>query len=182
MRTQVIEGVTFESTPGHGHWHLTAERLAQVPAALRTPTDCYSGEGIFEEDVEWARVALSFPEELPELQERAEQVLRNFHPEIWEEWTGKTLEPGQSQQRDRDVALAEHANDLVAISAWGSWHDRVPAGKVGVLAVPGKHVDGLRSRSPEAEYFLVRQDRYQARPESGYVIDQAVDGVWAIHP
>jgi hypothetical protein len=171
MRTQVIEGITFQDTSSHGYFHLSPERLAQVPAALLTPSTFYDGGHVFEEDCEWARFAVAFPEELPDHQEAAELILRNSHPDIWEAWTGKQLKPGESSERDRAVALAEHAEDLVVITAWGSWHEDVPVGLVGVCAVPGREVDGLRSRSPEAKYFLVSKARYVARPDSGYVID-----------
>ncbi len=182
MRTQIIEGITFEDTSSHGYFHLTPERLAQVPAVLLTPSTFYDGGHVFEEDCEWARFALAFPLELPDYQVPAELTLRNVHPDIWEAWTGKVLEPGQSSERDREVALARHAEDLVVVTAWGSWEESVPVGWVGVCAVPGSEVDGLRSRSPEAAYFLVRKARYAARPAIGYVIDLDVDGVWAIHP
>lgn len=51
----------------------------------------------------------------------------------------------------------------MAISAFGDWHEKVPAGMVGVLATPG----GLRVAGAEPKAFLIPATDYKA-PE--YVI------------
>ena len=53
-------GIVNYSTAGHGGISLTAERIAQMPTALREVMPC-AGEGWYEEDEDWALVALSFP-------------------------------------------------------------------------------------------------------------------------
>jgi hypothetical protein len=66
-------GITFFSTASHGGFRLTAQRVAQMPDALRAIVPCahehnphsLSGPGAprwYEEDCDWALVALAFPE------------------------------------------------------------------------------------------------------------------------
>lgn len=57
----IADGITRYSTPGHGGYGLSAARLASMPPALRAvPT--WAGRGWYEEDVDWALVALAFPD------------------------------------------------------------------------------------------------------------------------
>ncbi|MDQ2067085.1 hypothetical protein Q9295_11920 [Xinfangfangia sp. CPCC 101601] len=50
------EGVLCHSTAGHGGFQLAPEQHARVHPLLR------SSSGFYEEDAEWAAVALAFPE------------------------------------------------------------------------------------------------------------------------
>jgi hypothetical protein len=50
------EGVVFYATPSHGGFRLDARRNAQVPERWR------NDHGFYEEDVEWAKVAITFPD------------------------------------------------------------------------------------------------------------------------
>jgi hypothetical protein len=50
------EGVVFYSTPSHGGFRLDARRNAQIPERWRNESRWY------EEDWQWAKVAVSFPE------------------------------------------------------------------------------------------------------------------------
>lgn len=54
-------GITFHETASHGGFHVDAAKLAEMPAALRAITP-YAGEGWYEEDADWAIVALAFPD------------------------------------------------------------------------------------------------------------------------
>ena len=49
-------GIISYSTPGHGGFHLSSRLNAQVHPAWRDP------DGWYEEDCEWAVVAITFPE------------------------------------------------------------------------------------------------------------------------
>lgn len=58
---RIAAGITSYSTASHGGYHLSTEVLAQMPtalAAIRT----YAGAGWYEEDCDWAIVALAFPQ------------------------------------------------------------------------------------------------------------------------
>ena len=55
-------GITSYSTPSHGGIHLDAERLAQFTAMFPNFEPFCKQAGWFEEDCDWAFVALCFPE------------------------------------------------------------------------------------------------------------------------
>lgn len=81
--TDVADGVQFVSTAGHGGYRLSAARLARMPESLKTVTDFYKGGPWFEEDCEWARVAMAFPELFPaDAQEAARSTLAQTQPAI----------------------------------------------------------------------------------------------------
>ena len=56
----IAPGITSYSTPRHGGINLSAERLAEMPAALRS-VHPFAGPGWYEEDQDWAIVVLAFP-------------------------------------------------------------------------------------------------------------------------
>ena len=65
--TEYAPGLVLYSTPGHGGFHVSAEWLAQMPEPYRstvpfTQRHGRSGPGWYEEDCDWAIVALSFPQ------------------------------------------------------------------------------------------------------------------------
>jgi len=68
----------------------------------------------------------------------------------------------------------EHHNEYLGLAAWGSWHDLVPDGMVGVFA-------GRGGRLPNGQYpndsawFLVPEVEYQARPPMpfSFIINEA---------
>jgi len=58
---QVAPGITRIDTASHGGYHLSAERIQAMPEQLRRFKP-YAGEGWYEEDCDWAIVALAFPQ------------------------------------------------------------------------------------------------------------------------
>lgn len=61
------DGITYYGTASHGGYHLSAERLAQVPAKWRTFAARWShgwGPSWFEQDVAAAAVLVTFAAEL----------------------------------------------------------------------------------------------------------------------
>jgi len=62
--TEVAEGITFYSTPSHGGYCLSDERLEQIPYKLRD-LNTYGRDRWFEEDCEWAIVCTVFPQYFP---------------------------------------------------------------------------------------------------------------------
>jgi hypothetical protein len=57
---QIAGGITFYSTPSHGGFHLSPERMQAMPEHLRACS--YTKNESFEEDCSWCAVALAFPE------------------------------------------------------------------------------------------------------------------------
>jgi hypothetical protein len=60
--TVIAPGIIAYTTPSHGGYHLSAERLAAMPAALRALRPFSGSTGWYEEDCDWAIVVLAFPE------------------------------------------------------------------------------------------------------------------------
>lgn len=78
--TEIAPGIVQVTTPSHGGIHVSPERLAKMPEELRaTP---YSAGGWFEEDCDWALVAVCFPEAFaPEMVAAAKRMIERVYPE-----------------------------------------------------------------------------------------------------
>jgi hypothetical protein len=78
---QIAEGIWQVSTASHGGLKVSDQRLAAMPAERHTTP--YSHGGWFEEDLDWALVAVSFPEAFtPEDLAMARQSLAQYYPDI----------------------------------------------------------------------------------------------------
>ena len=76
----IADGITFHSTASHGGIHLSPERQAKMPAYMR---DTFAGGPWYEEDCDYVRVVVVFPEHFPEgAYDRAITALRYFKPEM----------------------------------------------------------------------------------------------------
>ncbi|MCY1128452.1 hypothetical protein OU426_16425 [Frigidibacter sp. RF13] len=159
------EEVVFHSTSGHGGFHLTADRNAQVHPLLRNPG------GWYEEDAAWAAVATAWPNLFTGLECReADETLRHSWPDAWEAIHGRALKPGESRRRDGEPFVRDHATDWVVISAIYSDQHR---GFTEVIATRG----GRRDPKSEERRFLVPSREYKVGP-FGFVIDEARHAVY----
>jgi hypothetical protein len=150
----VAPGIALCSTPSHGGVHLDEEHNAQVPAAFRNPN------GWYEEDCElniaiwlWPEAFTStFTTDVEVMKAQAADSLREWFPDQWAAMTGEVVTAEQSSIIAEREFSAAHAEDYVSVAAWGSWHDAVPKGKVGIMATLGGRRE---SGFPGARYFLV---------------------------
>ncbi|WP_295808956.1 hypothetical protein [uncultured Nitratireductor sp.] len=141
--TVFAEGIACHSTAGHGGFHLSVDRNAKVDCRFRI------ANGWYEEDAEWAIVAVTFPDLFTSFERRcAEQTVRDSWPDEFEAITGTVLEPGQSREKDRRAFHAVHAEDWIVISAIRSDHRE---GFAEVVATRG----GKRDPAAEERRFLV---------------------------
>ncbi|MCG2841459.1 hypothetical protein L6Q21_10750 [Sandaracinobacter sp. RS1-74] len=158
------DGVAFHSTASHGGIKLDRTRNAAMPTVLRV-----SG-GWYEEDCEWAKVAIGFPDLFTDCERRhADRTLRDYYPECWEAVHGRTLESGESFANDRRLFHEAHAHDWVVISAITS---KERPGFVDCVATLG----GGRAATTRRR-FLVPEDEYRAGPH-GFVIDEQRHRAW----
>ncbi|HEX5935078.1 MAG TPA: hypothetical protein VFY63_13015 [Pseudorhizobium sp.] len=161
MAVIYAEGVVAHMTSSHGGFHLSVDRNAKVHPLLRKDTTWY------EEDCEWAIVALSFPDLFTGYERSlAEKTIRNTWPDAWEAIHRCKLAEGESWAKDRRAFDQRHAADHVVISAIFS--DQHP-GMTEVVAVVG----GDRRASDDERRFLVPSDEYAGRGRFGFVIDPA---------
>lgn len=159
MAVIYAEGIVAHSTAGHGGFHLSADRNAQIHPLLRKDSPWY------EEDCEWAIVALSFPELFTGYERSmAEKTIRNTWPDAWEAINGCKLVEGESWAKDRQAFDQRHAADHVVISAIFSEQHH---GMTEVVAVVG----GDRTANDDERRFLVPSDEYAGRGRFGFVID-----------
>ncbi|MBT9373426.1 hypothetical protein [Rhizobium sp. CSW-27] len=159
MAVIYADGVVAHSTAGHGGFHLSADRNAKIHPLLRKDLPWY------EEDCEWAIVALSFPE-LFTAHERAaaEKTIRNTWPDEWEAIHGAKLTEGESWIKDCRAFYQRHAADYVVTSAIFSEHH---PSMTEVVAVVG----GNRRTDDDERRFLVPSDEYAGRGRFGFVIN-----------
>lgn len=157
--TIYAKGVVFHTTAGHGGFELCVERNARVHPVLRRDS------GFYEEDAEWAIVALTFPDLFTVFDRKhADKTIRDCWPDAWEAILGQVLAPGESMEKDRRAFELQHANDWVVISALRSDHH---PGMTEVIATRG----GKRDHGVEERRFLVLSADYKAG-RFGFVIDE----------
>jgi len=74
-------GVMFYETPSHGGFHLSPKKNVLVHSALR------NDDGWYEEDCEWAKVALTFPALFTsEEYEGATKTAQTYFPETYKQF------------------------------------------------------------------------------------------------
>lgn len=171
-KRELAPGIWQVSTASHGGIKLSRERNAAMPDYMR------NAGGWYEEDCEWAKVAVVHPigftrkcpsEDNPDRTEWdvANETFRHWHPDQFERFTGRILQKGESIIRDEQLFKMENERNFVATAAWGDWAHWVPKGKVGVVA--------KRDSDKAEKWFLVDHDAYQKRGRGGYVIELCRD-------
>lgn len=157
--TAYAEGVECHSTAGHGGFKLSPARNRAVHPMLR------SNGGWYEEDVEWAIVAITFPHLFTAFERRcAERTVEDSWPDAWETIFGTILQPGESREKDRRAFEQKHARNWIVVSAIASTHE---PGFVEAVATLG----GRRHPGTEERRFLVPSDEYHVG-RFGFVIDE----------
>jgi hypothetical protein len=163
--TIYADGVICHSTASHGGFHLDAGQNAKVHPDLR------ARGGWYEEDCAWAAVAQVFPELFTDYERRcADKTIRDWYPDAWEGIHGRSLQPGESHEKDRRAFERAHASDWIVISAIRC--DR-HAGMTECVATLG----GDRA-APEQRRYLVPPDEYHVG-RFGFVIDEARHRLYA---
>lgn len=169
-------GVRQVTTAGHGGIHLGADRNALVHAAWR------DAKGWYEEDCEWAIVAVTFPNLFKaEHVIAAHRVAKDYYPDEYEKVFQVALLPAESYGRREQIFRAETVDKLVVTSAWGSGQSHggrepVPDGMVGVLARPGGR------GGTDHHWLLVPSAEYREHGPFGFVIDEQRHGPWPLLP
>jgi hypothetical protein len=159
LATIHAEGVIAYTTVGHGGFRLSSDRNLKVDPYLRIDG------GWYEEDAEWAIVALTFPDLFTSYELRcAEQTIRDNWPNEWEIVVGRHLEPGESRKKDQRRFHQNHAEDWIVTSAIHSEHH---SGMTEVVASVG----GRRTDARHERRFLVPSTEYADRGPFGFVID-----------
>ena len=142
------KGIASYSTPGHGGFKLSKAMNQVIPDYARNEN------GWYEEDCEWAKVAIFHPDAFTQFErEHAKDTLLHTYPELYETVFKVELVEGQSHGRDEQIFKARHAADFQVTSA--STSDRFP-GQVECWAKLGgrENADGeeIRVVIPSSTY------------------------------
>lgn len=78
---EIAPGIVRHNTASHGGYYLSPERVAEMPMALRSFKP-FAGSNWYEEDCDWAVVALAFPQFFPLVKREALATLKHFQPEV----------------------------------------------------------------------------------------------------
>lgn len=159
--TWFADGILCHGTASHGGFELAPYRNAQIPLSMR------SVSGFYEEDCEWAIVAVTFPGFFTDREQRlADQTMRDWHPDIWEELNGRQLSPDKSCARAEVAFNKDHANRWIVCSAIVSSHH--PGMVECVARRPCDPAVECRYLVPSAEYdpgrfgFVIDPERHQS--------------------
>ena len=172
---KLADGIVSVSTPRHGGIHLSDDLNAAMPAPFR------GRSGWYEEDCEWAVVALVYPYAFTAKEmESAHRTVMNWMPEAYEAWSGVVLQPGQSSKKDEDTFLKEHPEDWVVVSATGDWSTSVPKGWVGAIATQGQNYRHRPNRLKDRAFLVPAADYAdpQKRCPVGFICDPALHPAW----
>ncbi len=173
-------GVVEVSCAQHGGIKLSPERNALVPRPLR------KASGWYEEDCEWAIVAMTHPEafarsdrKAEEVRERAERTVIDWFPMEYERAFDKALIVGASRTKDRNVWHAIHADDEIAVSARG-YGDDVPDGMVVVTVCRGGRGERGENLEHSRDVLVPKEDYHNpdlrqplGRHEGSFIVDPA---------
>lgn len=162
----IADGIEMVSTASHGGFKLDRKNNAKMPKALRLPN------GWYEEDVEYNRVVIIFPQFFDqETVKNAHRTIKDYHPQVYQNWSGQEVKLEESFVLRRQKFEKENADNYVGMSAFGDWKEGVPKGFVGVFA--GKGGRKKNGEYPEdTKWFLVPSEEYEKR-NMFFVIDPA---------
>lgn len=107
------DGIDFFSTPSHGGFRLSAKRLKEMPERIRViPTFCRLPMW-YEEDCDWALVAVAFPQYFDGYEHfQAVKTLESYHPEALAQ-----------EDKDRAARWLDQNRNLFAKGSEGSTKD-----------------------------------------------------------
>jgi len=174
-RRELIPGVVFLGTPSHGGFWISEQRRKVMHGALCLDSPWY------EEDVNWSLIYLAFPKEIQQAEPEkffrryvaAIQTVKNWLPEMYEEFFRVTIPHGQSYIKDKNTFLRVNEGKLAVFSAVGVDNGmvKVCAGKIDPEADDFRGIDTkskLEFLVPKADYdqrgnfsFIVDPDKYE---------------------
>lgn len=160
---KIARGINFYSTARHGGIKVSKKLNESMPAHLRIE------DGWYEEDCDYARVVLAFPQFFTQEQTyNAIASLKEWNWETYEIHFNRTLQPGESNRKDQEMFVKENENNYQVICAMGSWHEKVEEGYVLVYA----RKPSIGSKSEKA--FIVPEQDYATRKNTYgiFIVDE----------
>jgi hypothetical protein len=138
----VIPGIISVTTAGHGGIKVAKALNDTIPVIAR------KADGWYEEDCEWAIVALCFPVAFTCSQKLAAATCKNYYPKAYTAITDKEVAPSESYTMRKAAFEAETANKFVAKSAVNAgigmvkvWFFKASTGEERVAHIPAAIYD-----------------------------------------
>lgn len=161
--TKYIRGIIFCGTPRHGGFHVSRMLNEKIHPAWR------KADGWYEEDCEWAIVAITFPGAFTKEIMIAHATAKNYFPLEYEAATGIKVTPEESHTLRDIMFREEHKSDYIALSATTI---SIPEGFVGVFAGRGGRLqNGLYP--DDVKHFIVPLDEYRERIDGNFSVDES---------
>lgn len=161
----IATGIDLATTSSHGGIKLSGSRQTRMPEAFKVKG------GWYEEDVKLYFVVLAFPNCFEEkYTEIAHKMIKNYYPDNYAKWSGKPVSLEESLVLRQKKFAEENVNNYVTLAAFGSWHENVPQGMVGVFAGKGGRKENGQYPD-DCKEFLVPEKEYEERNELPFVID-----------
>ena len=89
---EIAPGIIRYDTPSHGGYYVSPERLLTMPKPLRE-FQPWAGPNWYEEDCDWAIVALAFPQFFQEKDVAiALATIKSYKPELYQQLTAMRAE------------------------------------------------------------------------------------------
>lgn len=185
----IAPGIRKVSTAGHGGVLISPSKNLLIPEYMR------NNSGEYEEDCEWCIPAVVFESEWRIWADMTQWTtgdrqmgcawysFKNWHPDAYEKFTGKTLLVGESHNKDELLLNTQVRDAFVVAGAWGDWQKGIPKGMVGVLAIRQSDHNKIFALVPKEEYkekknlkvgqagvFVVDLARHQSIPIPQYAM------------
>lgn len=166
----VLPGIKSVSTASHGGYWLDDDRLARFVAVFPDFPRWSGSPAWFEEDCDWAAVAVLFPEAFTDAQLssavgimeryvaefRSDNEVANNYPAAWLPVEAYYLSDDGKPVRDRVLAFRESVKDCWRVTSYGSPPDGYPHGCWFVVwrhATTGARREGIMADSPGKSYW-----------------------------
>jgi len=160
-KESIIRGIIFYSTSSHGGFHVSKKLNQEIHPAWR------NSSGWYEEDCEWAIVAISFPEVCSQKElTLAHKTAKNYFPHKYEEATGTLVMCNESSVLREELFHETFKNHYIVVSAisYDNNFVKVSAAKGGRLP------NGMLPE--DMKTFLVPNEEYNSTKSGEFVINE----------
>ena len=149
-REEIVPGIVFHSTAGHGGFEVCKKLNNTIPDYMRNE------DGWYEEDCEWCKIAVIFHEYFLKEYASALSTLKNWYPDEYQKHFGVSLRTNESHTLERRAFIKDSTNKYVVVSAI-----RADNGIVRCHAVKGGRLKNGQYASGDHKTFLVPEAEYK---------------------
>jgi len=149
-KEEITPGIVFHSTASHGGFKVCKKLNDTIPDYMRNEN------GWYEEDCEWCKIAVIFPEDFLKEYASALGILRNWYPDEYKKHFGVSPGTNESHVLKERVFAKDNDNKYVVVSAIRADNDMVEC-----YAVKGGRLENGQYASKDHKTFLVPEAEYK---------------------